>query len=69
VFFVALATLMLEITLARLFSVTIWYHFGAWPSRWRCSASARDYAIAPLPALTFRPRALAAARVPSVAPG
>jgi spermidine synthase len=29
VFFVALATLMLEITLTRIFSVTIWYHFGS----------------------------------------
>lgn len=29
VFFVALSTLMLEIVLTRIFSVTIWYHFGA----------------------------------------
>lgn len=29
VFFVALATLVLEISLTRIFSVTLWYHFGA----------------------------------------
>lgn len=29
VFLVALSTLMLEITLTRIFSVTLWYHFGA----------------------------------------
>lgn len=29
IFFVALSTLVLEITLTRVFSVTLWYHFGA----------------------------------------